>query len=379
MKTVGLGALLAVAGLLAGCASASSTQEPSAPAAASPLVTSLAAGGGGAWAVVAMGGSAAQDNLFWELFTRPAASSQWELVTPPGIADNGGLIAAAPADGQQLDIAVRPSQGLTFSPLALTSDGGKTWGTGLVDAAVAAVPDAFASGGGKMLALLTNGTIDQAAAPGITWTRLAAPGSLAASAAARACQVTALTGVALTASGTPLAAASCTRPGVAGIFARSGDTWEAAGLALGGQFAGKPVQVLRLTGTSAGTVALLRAGTGSAASLLAAWSSDGAHWTVSPPVPAGSGSVQASGTGAGGTVWALLADGRAVAVSGPGAAWRTLPAPPRGTAALAPVSGGAFDALAVSGGKLTVFRLAADGAWRQDQVLSVPIQYGSSS
>ena len=97
---------------------------------------------------------------------------------PAGIADNGGLVLAAPADGQRLDIAVRPSQGLTFSPLALTGDGGKTWDTGLVDAAVADVPDALAAGGGELLALLTNGTIEQAAAPGTSWTRLTAPAPL---------------------------------------------------------------------------------------------------------------------------------------------------------------------------------------------------------
>ncbi|HMD93089.1 MAG TPA: hypothetical protein VKG80_10620 [Trebonia sp.] len=378
-RLAGLAAVAAVASVLAGCASASSTQEPSAPAATSSLATSLAAAGGEAWAVVAVGGSASSENKFWELLTRPAASSQWKLVTPPGIADNGGLVAAAPAAGQRLDIAVRPDQGLTFSPLALTGDGGNTWDTGLVDAAVAAVPDAFASGGGKMLALLTNGTIEQAAAPGSNWTRLATPGSLATSAAGRHCQVTELTGVALTASGTPLAAASCVRPGVVGIFTRPASAWESAGLTLGGQLAGKPVQVLRLTGTSAGTVALLQAGAGSTADLLAAWSSDGTHWTVSAPAPAGSGPVRASGTGADGAVWLLLASGHAVTVSGPGAAWRVLPTPPRGTAALAPVAGGTFDALAVSGAKLTVFRLGADGAWRQDQVLNVPIQYGSSS
>ena len=374
-----LGAAAAAVSVLAGCASASGTQEPSAPAATSPLATSLAAAGGGAWAVVPIGGSAAQENLFWELFTRPAASSKWELVTPPGIADNGGLVAVAPAIGQSLDVAIRPDQGLTFSPLARTGDGGKTWGTGLVDAAVADVPDALAAGGGRMLALLADGAIDQAAAPGTSWTRLAAPGAVAASNAAQHCQITRLTAVALTASGTPLAAASCARPGVVGIFARSGSAWESAGLTLGGRLASEPVQVLRLTGTSAGDVALLQAGSGDAASVLAAWSSDGTHWTVSPSVPTGSGPIRASGTGSDGEVWLLFASGRAAAVSGPGAAWRVLPAPPRGTAAPATTTGGTFDALAVSGAKLTVFRLGLDGTWVKTQVLSVPIQYGSSS
>jgi hypothetical protein len=379
-RLAALGTASAAAILLAGCASAAApSPAPSAPAVTAPLATSLAAVGGGTWAVVQMGGSAADENSFWELFTRPAPNTPWQLVTPPGIADNGGLVAAAPAAGQRLDIAVRPSQGLTFSPLALTGDGGKTWGTGLVDAAVAAVPDALATGSGKMLALLADGAIEQAAVPGVSWTRLAGPGALAASNAARGCQVTGVTAVALTASGTPLAAASCARPGVAGIFARTAGGWEAAGPALTGPLAGRLVQALRLTGTSTGNIALLQAGTGSSASVLAAWSSDGTHWTVSAPLPAGSGQVRASGTGAGGAVWLLLAGGRAETVSGPGVAWRSLPAPPRGTAALATGAAGTFDALAVSSGKLTVSQLSADGTWRTTQVLNVPIQYGSSS
>lgn len=47
---------------------------------------------------------------------------------------------------------------------------------------------------------------------------------------------------------------------------------------------------------------------------------------------------------------------------------------------LAPGPGGALDALAVSGGSaLTVFRLTPAGAWQQTQVISVPVQLGSSS
>ncbi|HEX8008972.1 MAG TPA: hypothetical protein VF482_21385, partial [Trebonia sp.] len=182
-------------------------------------------------------------------------------------------------------------------------------------------------------------------------------------------------GVAYTPSGTPLAAASCARPGVAGIFARSGNTWAAAGPAVPG---GQPVQVLRLVGTSTGDVALLQAGTGGAATLFAAWTSDGTRWTVSPPLPAGSQVVRASGTGPAGAVWVLLADGRAETVAASGAAWRELPAPPAGTAALAAMPGGSFDALVTSAGKLTVYQLGAAGAWARTQAISVPIAYGSS-
>jgi hypothetical protein len=378
-------AAVAVGGcLLAGCSSAAApAATPSSPSAATaPLATSLTGADGRAWAIVGMGGSASDDNLFWELFTRPAGSTQWTLVTPPGVADNGGLVVA-PAAGQGLDVAFRPSQGLTFSPLALTGDGGKTWGTGVVDASVAAVPDALSLGGGKMVALLGDGAIDQSAASGATWTRLAAPGAIAASAAGRACQVTGLTAVSLTASGTPLAAASCGRPGVAGVFVASGGGWRSAGLDVGSGLAGQPIRVLRLTQFPAGNMALLQAGTGHAASLLAAWTADGTHWTVSSPLPVADGQVVASGAGPGVSgAWVLLAGRRAETVAGPGAAWRALPAPPRGTTVLAAGPAGTLDALAASGGTLTVYRLTSmtsSGAWQRTQVVSVPVQLGSSS
>ena len=384
-----LAGILAGAWLLAGCSAGggpAAAPAAAAPASASagtvPLASSVAAAGGGAWAIVAMGGSAAQENLFWELLARPAAGAPWRLVTPPAVADNGGLVAAAPAAGQRLDIAFRPSQGLTFSPLALTGDGGKTWATGLIDASVADVPDALAGRGGTMLALLSDGTVDQSGASSASgapggWRQLAAPGAIAASAAGRRCQAGGLTAVALTPSGVPLAAASCARPGSAGIFARTAAGWQAAGPAVPG---GRPVRVLRLTGTASGDTALLQAGAGATASLLAAWTGDGAQWTVSAPLSGGTGQVLASGTGSGGTVWVLLSGGRAEAVAGPGASWRALPPVPRDTAALAAGPGsGAFDALAVSGGTLTVYRLTPAGAWDKAQVISVPIQYGSSS
>jgi hypothetical protein len=369
--------LLAGMGVLAGCGSRGShtASASSVQAATAPLTTSMTEAGGRTWAIVAMGGSAAAENRFWELFTRPAADGGWELVTPPGVADNGGLVAADVRSS--VTVAFRPSQGLIFSPLALTSDGGKTWGTGLLDAPVASVPDSFAtSAGGTMLALLDNGAVEQAAGAGGDWSRLATPGVVAASPAGRQCQVTSLTGVAYTPSGTPLAAASCARPGVAGIFARSGNTWSATGPAVP---SGQPAQVLRLVGTPTGDVALLKTGTGATATLFAAWTSDGTHWTVSPPLSAGSQAVQASGTGPAGAVWVLLADGRAETIAVSGAAWRELPAPPAGTATLAAMPGGAFDALATSGGKLTVYQLGAAGGWAMTQTINVPIQYGSSS
>jgi hypothetical protein len=42
-----------------------------------------------------------------------------------------------------------------------------------------------------------------------------------------------------------------------------------------------------------------------------------------------------------------------------------------------PETGGSYDALAVSGSRLTVWRLAR-GAWGKVQQITVPVQYGSS-
>jgi len=105
-----------------------------------------------------------------------------------GCASAGTHAAVVPSDvatgaGAWVTVAFRPSQGLTFSPLAATTDGGKAWTTGLLDAPVASVPDALAGRDtSTMLALLSDGAVDQASASGADWTRLAAPGAIASSA-----------------------------------------------------------------------------------------------------------------------------------------------------------------------------------------------------
>ena len=95
--------------------------------------------------------------------------------------------------------------------------------------------------------------------------------------------------------------------------------------------------------------------------------------------------MRASGFGAAGAAWVILADGTAETISGPGAAWRLLPALPPATQTLAYGPAGSLDALAVSdgtagpGSELTVWRLPpAATAWTRGQAISVPIQYGSS-
>ena len=69
-----------------------------------------------------MGGPAAAHDDFWQLFVRPAGASRWVLVTPQGVADNGGLVAAAGTTS--VTVGFRPSQNLAFSPLATSTDAG---------------------------------------------------------------------------------------------------------------------------------------------------------------------------------------------------------------------------------------------------------------
>jgi hypothetical protein len=352
------------------------------PAVTASLSTSLTTAQG-TWAIAVMGGPAASHNNFWQLFVRRANTGRWSLATPAGVADNGGLVAAG--GNGSLVVGFRPSQELAYSPLATSTDAGLNWTPGLLDAALADTPGAIAVGpSGRTLALLQDGTVETAptaddAAAG-RWVPLITLKALAASAPGRSCGLKDMTAVSFGPDQNPIAAGSCVRPGAAGVFTDAGGTWRSAGLTLptGGPRTGT-VRVLGLTAIPGGNAALLAVGN----SLLAAWW-DGTRWTVSAPVAADG--ARALGFGPGGSAWLLLDSERAETIAGPtGSTWRALPpvpagttvlAPP-GTGTLAPGTGGSYDALAVSGSRLTVWRLAR-GAWGKVQQITVPIQYGSS-
>jgi hypothetical protein len=376
---------LAAAALLTGCGSPA--PHVPGPAAEAPpggttfLATSLVTAAG-TWAVAVMGGSVAQENNFWQLFARPAGSPLWKLVTPPGTPDNGGLVLAGA--GGSLITGFRPSQYLTFTPLTITRNAGQAWSsTGPLDGALADVPDALsvASATGNLLALLTDGTAELAAPGYTTWTAIATQRSLAATSPGRRCGLQNLTAAAFSPSGQPLLGGTCSHPGTAGIFAAAGGTWHAAGPALPAALASQPVRVLRLTSTASSTIALLAAGTGPAASLLAAWSSDnGSHWILSPPLRLNGAALSSASFGPSDTTAVVLNGSRGQTVAGPGAPWRELPALPPGTATLAAGPAGALQALAVDRTKMTVWQLAPGSpAWARAQTINVPVQFGSSS
>lgn len=374
--------LVAATAVASGCDSAA--QPGSTPASSAPppsLATSLSTATG-TWAVVVMGGTAASHNNFWQLFTRPAAATTWRLATPPGVASNGGLVLASPGTGPVV-AGFRPSQDLAYSPLATSRNNGATWTPALLDAALADVPDALATDptSGRLLALLTNGTV-KLSTPRITgWTTLPTHQTLAASAAATRCRPGNLTAAAFSASGTPQVAAGCTRPGAIGIFAYTHQTWQLAGPTLPASYRGRNVTVMRLTTTATGTTtALLAVGTGLAAHLLAAWSTgSGAHWPLSQPLPLRGAKVTSTSFGPGGAAAVILTGNHAQTASATARSWQPLPAPPPGTATLAPGAKGGWEALTVHRAKLTVWQLApGTRTWVPTQAITVPLQFGSS-
>ena len=372
-------AALALAVLAAGCGSASrSASTPSSPAVPLSLTTAVT-GPGATWAAVPMGaGSGA--NQFWQLFMLPSGGSRWSLQTPPDIATNGALILAGQG-GQGIIVGERPSLSLTFSAVTTTRNGGRGWTTLPPATGLADVPDALAAApDGRLIALGGNQQVT-VTGPGGGWATLTTRAALAATPAARSCALTGLTAAAYTPAGSPIVAGTCGRAGTVGVFAYADRTWHQAGPGLPAALAGQPVQVLRLSRAGRVDVALLQAGTGPSASLLAAWTSDGQHWRLSPAFRLGRAHAGSVSFGAGGATAVALPGRRGVTLAGPASPWRALPPLPSGrTVTLALPAAGTTDALAADGSSLTAWRLAPGSAtWDRTQAIKVPIQYGSSS
>jgi hypothetical protein len=396
-------AAIASGAALAGCGSSSSSPSTTAsppasgaPAASSAPAASLATTVSTAkdsWAIVPM----SANPTFWEVFVRPSKSSTWQLVTPPGVADNGGLVAAADA-GSGLTVAVRPSQDLQFTPVSATTDSGASWSTdGPISRAVAASPDALAVSGRQLAAVLDNGTVEASSDAGNSWRTLAKPAAIAASATGQKCAAVHVSSVSFGPVPTQvLAAGDCGTTGAAGLFSYSaGDGWQRVTLPVSGP-------LVRL---GAGT-ALVRAQDG----LTALWADDALHWyayaplsSSATPTPTSSpgtsaagwtasaalpvtNAVTASGGLAGATptssggMWVLLPGGQAATIGGPGQQWLLLPPTPAHTSVLASGPGTALDALAVSGSTLTVWQLDhGSTVWTRAQTIRVPLEPDSSS
>ena len=266
--------------MLAGCGSTPAGQAapaaPPVPAARLSLATS-AQYQDGSWAVLVMGGSAAAHNNFWQVFVRPGQTRTWKLATPPGAASNGGITVAAEG-GPVLAAAVRPSQDLSFSPLASSGDNGAKWAqSGLLDARLAGYPDALAATpGGGLIALTKTGDVELRAHPGGSWTRLASEHAVV-TAAGRGCRARPAHLGRLQPLGRPGGGGDCSRAGEAGIFRLAGGHWSRTGPALPAALAGSKSRILQMARRGRALAALLVAGHGTAARLLGAWSNPGRH------------------------------------------------------------------------------------------------------
>lgn len=379
-------ALLVLALLVAGCGQAS--RRPGGGQAAVPLpslslattVTTTA----GTWAVVVAGGAAARHNNFWQLLARPVTGGSWRLVTPPGVASTGGLIVT-PTGAAALTAAFRPSQRLTFTPLATSADLGRQWSAGVLEADVASAPAALAAdpATGHMLALLATGTVRQSSDRGATWARLTTERAISRTGPGRACGLRNLTAVAFSAAGMPLLAGTCTRPGIVPVFAFSGHTWLAAGPAPSTAEASQPVAVLTMATTAGRTFALIRAGTGSASTLAAAWSGPRGpltgNWVLSPALALRGRNPRSVSAADGGTLAVVLSGRTGLVETRPGRAWLQLPALPAQTQALAVGRGTSIQAIAPVGSAIAVWSARNPGGpWTAGQHIAVPIQYGSS-
>jgi hypothetical protein len=340
--------------------------------------------------VIPMGHLNDPSNTFWELFLRPAGAASWVLTTPPGVASNGGLVAAASPAGP-LTVGFLVSADLKFSPIAQSSDEGKKWSPGELPAPLVATPDALAVGSaGTTLALVAKAgqsiltTSDDLS----TWRTLATKHVLAR--ATSTCGWQRVTAVAFEAGAQPLLGLACARAGEIGILAPADSSgvepsrWHEVGPSLAGETGA--ASVLRLDSTATGALGLAQLRSASRTSLVAFWGQGSAdRWSQSPPLRVPTGwTMKATGTGgpADQGVAVLLASGdqrRVEDVTGPGVGWTTLANPPPGASGISD-DGSEVDAFVVTGAHLAVWAWTPGSLdWNRTATIVVPVPYGSSS
>jgi hypothetical protein len=356
------------------------------PTLRAPLASALSSQSG-SWAVVAMGQRGHPLNTFWELFFRVPTAATWRLVTPPGVADNGGLTVSVTPAGSAL-VGFEPSQLLRYSPAAVSHNDGAGWDPALVPVSLAAVPDALtiaSSGSGTALALVRRGSGELLTSSGslLDWRPLPGVGSTGRGADAR-CGHSGLDAVALNSSSDAMLGTGCRRAGQIGIFSLVGGHWQLDGPSLHGSLAHATTRVLRLNSSGLTTTALVAEERHHQTGLLGLWRSATGIWTQTLPLSLGaSTTVLATAAGASGQQLVLLknrgSSDSLEETAGPDRPWVGLPTPPAGTVTVAPLSDGGANAFSVAGSRLRVFTLTPQGGkWVLSQHMNVPIAYGSS-
>jgi hypothetical protein len=378
-RRAGTALAVGVLTISAGCSSHSNAQT-SATADRSigvPLATSVAALAG-TWATFPMGHLDEPTNTFWEVFTLPGGAQHWTEHTPPDVADNGGLVIAPTRAGAV--VGFRPSNLLSFSPLASTTDGGTTYAPGLVPGGLANVPDALSVATSGQAAALTATQVLTSAATLSGWQPVTTVAAIGASPAGQACGVKQVTAVTTTDTGIVVGLA-CSLPGIVGLLRHAGSAFVSADLSLPAPDANAVVEVLRIVQYEQGVAALLGVHTGSTTSYIAAWDSapGSAAWTMSAPqTSSGTLTSTAVTSGVGFAVLTKASSGAltAAVVAWPGRNWTQLPPPPAGTTTIS-VASNRSDALVVDSATFTDYQLT-DGQWVKAQTVQVAIPYGSS-
>jgi hypothetical protein len=365
---------------------ASGTTAPSPPEMRVPLASAVTTPTG-SWAVVAMGQLGHPLNTFWELFYRAPSASLWHLVTPPGVADNGGLVVSVAGDGA-VTVGFERSQLLRYSPLAMSRNDGASWVPALVPMSLVTTPDALAvtsGGAGTALALVRGGAgqVLTAKGPLLSWHALSGD-RLLASGSDAGCGATGLDAVDLTSSNIPLVGTGCRRAGQVGIFAHLGARWELIGPSLRSSLSRTTTRILRLDSSGVTTTALLAEEGRGGVGLVGLWDSTTGTWTESLPLPLGGApTLRASALGSSGQQLVFVeVHGKPAMLEeavGSGQPWHQLPAPPTGTETVSIQADGSINAFSIDGSNVRIFTLALNGAsWSLSQKLNVPIAYGSS-
>jgi len=367
-----------------GTSAARPQQSAIAPPAATLLPTSFLTSTA-AWATIPMGHLDQPLNTFWQLFVLPRGQNRWASASSIGIATNGGLVLTG-SGGPSLVVGTRPSNLLSFSPVASTSNAGTSWSPGPPVAALASWTNALAAAaGGGLLALVGSGHGSGvlSTSPGAAgWTALTSERSLSKAGEPASCRMTTLTAVAYDGT-TPVVGAACGRPGVVGLLADRSGAWRLAGPSLAASLQTGTVEVLAAEGWRAGLSVVLGITDHSRTTLVAAFTSDlGGSWSVSAPLALASGAKIVSIGPAGRGVFVLWSNGgseQLETATAAGAGWKALPAPPPATATVAFLPAGRTEAIAEDDTVMTVWRLTRGGVWTKTQVMHVPIQFGSSS
>lgn len=393
--TAGLLALTAV--VAAGCGPHPVVSTPASPdlhAVAPALPTAVTTSDATVWATLPMGHLGNPLNTFWQLLESPNGATGWtDDSTATATATNGGLILSAA--GSRLSAGVIPSQGLTFSPLISSTDGGRTWTGGLLPGGLAPEPSALAvSDSGDGIALLgpshpgNPAEVVTTPTPGLLtrWDHLVDQSALGDSLGGYQCRPTALDAVGWV--GTQALVGTSCAGSTAGIFVRAANgTWSLAATDATALNGSQATQVLEVEPITTGVVALVAGDRPSSAGsdpVSVLWDRSGTPgWQAGPALALpDEDTLQSAVVGPNGAVGILerapTGGLHLFEEQGPTGTWTPIAAPPAGTSTIAFGPSG-LQALAAQGGHLRVLGLSPAGSWTVTDSLQVTIEYGSSS